>query len=367
MNARVERVRTALTFEAAYGGETLSGRGRWRAGPCPLHGGRSPRNLRVDVETLRWTCHSRQCHGAGASADVFAFLAYRHGLAPAGQPLAGDVFRAVLELAERLAGLVPGGPPPPPAPVVRRPERPRETDRRPAALWARCVPADGTPAGLYMCVGRQLWPPSRPLPAAIRWAPRDALRAVRLTPPAGCAGAVAYAFTLGGGAVAAVQIDGLTKAGEHPGERWRRTLGPQAGTAFRLKGAAGEGGVLALCEGPLTAVALALRGDVGAAWALGGTSGLRQVEVSGWRGPVRVHADADGAGRAAAVAAWARLGSEGVEVVLAEREGMDGGDAADALAARVRELRDARLAADEKPGDALAGAWSDVERELRVG
>ncbi len=345
MSALPERrerlVETLLArFDAVFEGV------EWRAGgerrlraPCPLHGGDGP-SLSVDRRTGAWTCHSRQCHGPGAAADVLAWIAYSRGIAEPGAPLAGDAFRRTLEEAERIAGLPEGK-----ARLLARPRARRRlaSDARPAAppqgvqrLWSVALPLEGTPAARYLCDTRLVWPPERPFPPSVRWVPREALPRQLGSPPRDAAGTIVYAFgPPAGGESDALQLDALTAAGERTSERWRRALGPTSGRVFRVDGRAAQG-ALALCEGPLTALALALRSDVGEARATGGTAGMRPTAAAGWEGLVRLYPDADEVGRRAARQLARSLGQTR-RVQLVEHAGVAGEDEADRLAAAVRE------------------------------
>ena len=75
----------------------------------------------------------------------------------------------------------PGGtttPAPVPAPVVAPPApKPSPTGNVAAAILAAAVPADDTPARVYLA-RRRTWPPAGPaLPAAVRWLPPSRLGA----------------------------------------------------------------------------------------------------------------------------------------------------------------------------------------------
>ncbi len=363
-----ERLRAALlaNLEAVFQGV------RWTRGPafgarrlrgnCILHGGDGP-SLSVDARTGRWTCHSGHCHGDGESADVFAWIAYSRGLAPVGAALEGAAFRATVTAARALAGLPAGGRAAPAvaaakaAPVAKEPA----TSGLVRALWRVSVAPAGTPAATYLA-GRRCWPVDlRELPSAVRWVAREAMPRALGAPPAETAGAIVYAFGAGEGQqrrLRALQVDALTAEGERPGKRWRRTLGAARGATFRVRGMASAGGELAIAEGPLSALALALRPYVAEARAVGGTSGLGLHAASGWSGgPVAVYADGDEVGRKRARLLAARLG-DGARVV--ERMGEDGTDAADALAVAVEARERAGLEAGLAPAEALAQAWAST-------
>lgn len=148
-----------LTVELVYGGDGVKWRraGKWRARPCPLHGGDGP-NLHVDPSTLGWKCHST-CQEGG---DAVAYVQRLHGL---------DFPGAVAFLAALVGEEVPGArsgprgasrraarPSPPPRPPARQ-ERPVEAPARPPraeveALWNASTPlhlaAPRSPAAAFL-------------------------------------------------------------------------------------------------------------------------------------------------------------------------------------------------------------------------
>ena len=91
-------------------------------------------------------------------------------------------------------------------------------------LWAAAVPADDTPARVYLARGRSVWPPDSigpGLPASVRWLPRGAVRrdvaADWYDVPEHTAGAIVYAFRQPGGAtIRAVGLDALDADGRRP-------------------------------------------------------------------------------------------------------------------------------------------------------
>ena len=157
-------------------------------------------------------------------------------------------------------------------------------------LWAACAAADGTPGHRYL-TSRGVWPPAglgRPLPTDVRW-----LEAASAPPraagwpglPPGAAGAAAFAWRkpAEADAVQAVSLEALGADGQRAQwtdregqvhERWRRTFGPRTGAVFAVRCPDGDPGVVALCEGEVSALALALAGGCGEVRAVGGTSGM---------------------------------------------------------------------------------------------
>ena len=238
----------------------------------------------------------------------------------------------------------------------RAEDRAELTTRRELAaeLWA----AAETPAVAYL-VGRRAWPPAaiaaahRLPPPPVRWlagavlARPDVRRAVG-RPPRAAAGAVIYGYSPpAGGDVAAVQLDALTAASERTSPRWRRGLGSREGVAV------GRGDRIAVAEGEVSAIALALRPDVGHALAVGGASGMARLAAAlpacaARRRGVLIAPDADdrdrrarraGAGLTAALALVRELTRQGIDARLLQPDPAGGGrDAADALAARIDAL-----------------------------
>ena len=176
-----------------------------------------------------------------------------------------------------------------------------------AAILAAAVPADDTPARVYLA-DRGTWPADGPpLPAAVRWLPPSAWehlptwpgrdgRPLRMTPPADgvrslrpdappvprC-GAVVFTLARPGCAPDAATVEAVTAAGARPAERWRRTVGAAAGRIIEVAAPPGDGWpdagaaplVVALVEGEADGLALArLRLPGVLIRAAGGTAGM---------------------------------------------------------------------------------------------
>ena len=180
-----------------------------------------------------------------------------------------------------------------------------------AAILAAAVPADDTPARVYLAA-RGTWPPlgiGPDLPPAVRWLPPGAWehlptwpgrdgRPLRLTPPADgvrslrpdappvpLCGAVVFELARPGCAPDAVTLEAVTAAGNRPAERWRRTVGNAAGRTFEVAAPTGDPWpdaaaaplVVAIVEGEADALALArLRLPGVLVRAAGGTAGVRR-------------------------------------------------------------------------------------------
>ena len=193
-----------------------------------------------------------------------------------------------------------------------------------AAILAAAVPADGTPARVYLD-RRGTWPADAPdLPPAVRWLPADAWpnlptwpgkdgRPARLAPPPLC-GAVVYELARPGAAPDAVTLEAVTAAGARPAERWRRSPGGTTGRTFTVPAPSGDGWpetgaaplVVAVVEGEADALALArLRLPGVLVRAIGGTGGKGRPGALVADLPATVAvvlvSDGDRAGRAAVV------------------------------------------------------------------
>ena len=182
-------------------------------------------------------------------------------------------------------------PAPVPAPVVAPPApKPNAMADVAAAILAAAVPADDTPARVYLAA-RGTWPlAGPPLPAAVRWLPPGAWehlptwpgrdgRPRRLTPPRDgvtsllpgappvpACGAVVFELARPGCAPDAVELEAVTAGGRRPAERWRRAPGNDAtGRTFEVAAPTGDPWpdphaaplVVAIVEGPADALALA--------------------------------------------------------------------------------------------------------------
>ena len=213
----------------------------------------------------------------------------------------------------------PGGTSTPPAPVVTPPApKPAPTGDVARAILAAAVPADDTPARVYLA-RRFTWPlDGPPLPAAVRWLPPSAWerlptwpgpdgRPRRLRPPvdgvssltpgaapAARCGAVVFELARPGCAPDAVQIEAVTADGDRPAGRWRLTLGNAAGRVFEARNV--PGGALWLVEGGCDALALVLTGAGGVVRAVGGTGYRLEAVTDPERRSVVIVPDGDVAG-----------------------------------------------------------------------
>ena len=287
----------------------LTRRGREWIGPCPLCGGEDRFHVRDSG--------GRAAVGCRGCID--------------GQP---DGERAK-RFGEVLLAVFPDRAVPParfPARVPPAPVNGPEAARRAIAgrLWAAAVPADHTPARVYLA-GRLVWPPDGigpGLPASVRWLPRGTagrdVAADWYDVPEHTAGAIVYAFRQPGGAtIRAVGLDALDADGRRPGKRWRRTFGQKKGASF-VVGAVG-GDPLVIVEGEVDALASMWLYHGSEVWAAGG-GGATALAILDTERRVVIEADPDGPGRDAALKLDKALGGR------AEISWNRGGDPADAWA-----------------------------------
>ena len=289
----------------------LTRRGREWVGPCPLCGGDDRFHVQDSGGRAKVGC--RGCidgQSDGERAKRF-----------------GEVLRAVFPARAvtqaRFPTMVPRTSP---APVNGH-----EAARGAIAgrLWAAAMPADHTPARVYLA-GRAVWPPDSigpGLPASVRWLPRGTagrdVAAIWYDVTKQTAGALVFAYRLPGGDLAAVELEALLTDGTRPDPRWRKTFGQKKGAAFE---AAAGGGETVLCEGAVTALAARWLHPDCRVLACGGTSGL-EAAAQHVKGRLVLEVDGDKAGRTAALELAQRLRQAGRDVTLEfNPQGMDPAD-----------------------------------------
>jgi DNA primase len=113
--------------------ETLTRDGTKAIGPCPVHGGDSPRAFHAALERNIWHCFSR-CRGGGNQLD---FVARKEGI---------SIREAALRLQAHFLG--PDPPPPPAAPPARA--APAPAAERPPEPKAPVEPAVNPPLDLHL-------------------------------------------------------------------------------------------------------------------------------------------------------------------------------------------------------------------------
>ena len=398
------QVRPRLTAELVFSGVALRGTGRERRAACPLHGGDNREALAVNVHDLRWHCLTG-CDGGG---DALAWLAARNGLARPGESPRGAAFYEAVRIAAGLVGMAPPGASPLPEEERQRAaERLEQLD----AVRARAAEAEAAELTAKVAAARALWAAAEPdslilsgyLARRRSWPPRDAAERCGLpsTPPRAryasreavaavtapltergtgwqlpheASGAVVYAYApTNQQQLAALQLDALTAAGRHPRRRWRRGLGSRRGGAvFRVRGRAGPDGWTAICEGEVTALALAAaEPGVYDARAVGGAEGLTPEAAAG-AGRVWIVRDADAPNRRgvrpgprAAIELARQLVDAGVVVRESPAAGVGGADYADALAAHIAARETALRADGLNDAAALSAAWLATARRDR--
>ena len=374
---------------------------RYRAhGSLAVHVGGAQRGTFRDFEadvsggTLRLVEHLADCDRAGA----LRYLADARLIAPSGAPDAPAAAatvesgtaapRSLPESSVRRSVSDPRGPggawtrPESAAPAGAGPGpqggdsgRPAPTAEVAAAILAAAVPADDTPARVYLA-RRFTWPPlgtGPSLPPVVRWLPAAAVVDLpawstrdgaprRLVLPADAAGCVVYRLAPPGARLAAadaVSIDAVTVDGELTAPRLRRTYGAKTGHVFEARRR--PGGAVVLVEGEADALALAVTGAGGVVRAVLGTAGYRPAAaIDHERRPVVLVPDANHAG-AAAVTKLLAADLDGRAMRLAPWPAPATGDVAAWLAAELSERAGIREYDGALPRpDADRAAWRDL-------
>ncbi|WP_126173763.1 DUF7146 domain-containing protein [Altericroceibacterium xinjiangense] len=263
----IAAIRTAHPLPGVAGAQVrLKRAGNEWKGCCPFHADRSP-SFTIFAGGERF-----HCFGCGASGDVLDYVARLHrlGLVEAARLLgAGDLPRA--EAQSR-------------APAV---QGDREAEAR--AIWAKAVPAAGTPAEAYLAA-RGI---PAPLPPAIRFARLAYGRSAPL--PCLIAGVQDLADRLTGIQRIYLKGDGSGKA-DVP--KPKLSLGKVAGGAIRLGELDGSGRVI-VCEGPEDGLSL-LRMIGGPVWVSAGATMLPGMEFPPEVQSIVIGADNDLTGAAQA-------------------------------------------------------------------
>ena len=355
----------------------LKRQGREYVGLSPFKTERTP-SFTVAPEKGFYHCFSSGEHG-----DAFDFVMKTEGL-------------SFPEAVEKLAGLagidLPGRPrrrtepskprPSSPAPAADLPpdlaravdNRARDRDRenakrlrRARKLWKTAGDDPGCTAA-YLA-DRGLWPPHRPLPAAVRWLPQSLAEPFHLAGwPEDAAGCIVYGFAVGQ-ALSAVQLECLTADGsrrcwlaDKPGKEGpkRKAIGIVRGAAFRIPG---HDDAIHVCEGPIDALAVAAHTGA-TVWASAGAGVLfrlaRALAATGR--PVTIDAQANKAGRAGATKLWLALLEAGAHARIEDNCPEDK-DPADCCFGDLEE----RAAILQEAGMNAAEAWTQAWREAAPG
>ena len=175
------------------------------------------------------------------------------------------------------------------------------------------------PAAVYLCQARVCWPPSRALPASVRWL-RRAHFPIEKEVPRDASGAVVFAFTDETGQLAGMDLEALTAGGQRPARRWRRSCGLKGRGLFRLEAPGAE---LQIAEGAVNALAARWL-QSGPAVATGGTSVDALAAVSHAR--ARIHVDGDPGGRKWALSVLDALPASAVVEIAHYAAGTDAAD-----------------------------------------
>ena len=348
----------------------LKRRGKELVGPCPACGGED--RFRV---TRRGGFFCRQCcPDRHAGADAMRRILEAAGLAreEEGSPSAGAP-RGAAGTRSRSASRIPGVSAYPDDPerrsgaisgVRNSPDPGQEDESRPdpggaRAIWLAAETCSSEPASAYLA-GRGVWPPSRPLPGAVRFIERGAAPFRLHGWPAGAVGAVVYGFARGR-QLAAVQLECLDRDGValawrlgRSGTAKRKTLGPARGAIFRVAGTR-DGDVTVMTESVIDALALSCWRGV-TAWASAGAGLMPALApiLAGRSGAIEIAGQEDAVGLATAYRLQEALAAHGrgASIVLPRA----GADAAEALSSSWRALQRAH---------GTAAAWRQIEKRRR--
>ncbi|MDO7843437.1 CHC2 zinc finger domain-containing protein [Sphingomonas immobilis] len=289
----------------------LTNRGRAeKAGLCPFHDEKSPS---FEVNDAKGTYY---CHGCGTSGDAMSFLMRKAGLtfADAYRALAGDDFPVVSE-EERARRKAEDA-----AMLAYRLEVARE-------VWAKSVPAAGTPAEVY-ARSRGI---TRPLPDTARFVMAPRWR----NPETGEVGrdhpALACALLDADGAVVGVQCVFLAAGGRRKYERTyddgtkakaKLSFGVIVGSAFRASGTAFYGDAIdndpareiVVCEGPEDGLTLAQEMPTRSIWVACGTALMPRLVLPPAIRSIVLAGDNNSAGRTAVEEARSAFVEQGLAV-----------------------------------------------------
>ena len=185
---------------------------------------------------------------------------------------------------------------------------PVNTARR---LWGRSgpVPMDPAHPARRWAARRNLWPPDRTWPDAVRWIERDGGSLVAVFAPLGDWTEHPPASPSG---VQLVHVDGEGQPRKDRGGLAKRSHGSMTGAVCVIGELAGSG-TLHVVEGIADALAVAARED-GPAVATGGAGGFKRLapDLAALSRPVLIHADGDPAGIVAARRLLADLTRRGI-------------------------------------------------------
>lgn len=304
-------------------------------GPCPLCGGRDRFRISRDARA-----YCRQCLPNGQDAGRLRELLRRVGFESKPDRTGARRDRP------RQRPVCPDPPPTSPADLRKLAARKRGARR----LWdAAAGPVEPVLAYLSGRLGQ----PVEALPDGARSIlPAAARGAVWMNgPPPGTVAVLAWKYSKPGeNAASAVAIEALDADGRRlpePGKTkaWKRTIGVQRATIFRVTEPRAEGADrLAIAEGPLDALAVVHLAGRAECWSAGSANlaplaeALAEAAARGSR-PVEIWSDKDsnGTGQRAALALWGALGALRTPARIVPAVG--GADPAESLAAAAAEDR----------------------------
>ncbi len=279
---------------------TLKRRGaREMVGLCPFHGEKTPS---FEVNDAKGTYH---CHGCGAGGDAIRFLMQMDGLSfrEAVQSLTGGTFPIVSD-EER---------------AKRKADDAVETQRRldlACSIWARSVPAAGTPAEVYARsrgIVAEL-PPTVRFVMTPRWIDPETGEPGRDYPAMVCA------LQDADGEIVGVQCVVLANGGRSKYKRTREdgteakaklTFGLIVGSALRL---GPPGPTVMLCEGPEDGLTLMQTYPALSIWVACGTALMSRIAFPGSIQGVILAGDNGAAGHKAVDEATAAYLGQGLAV-----------------------------------------------------
>lgn len=289
-----------LLSDVAVRHTALKKRGpRELVGLCPFHSERTPS---FEVNDAKGTYH---CHGCGAGGDAITLLTKLEGMTfrQAVETLSGDAFPVISE-EER---------------AKRKAEDEALSAERIAlarSIWARTVPAAGTPAEVY-ARSRGITidlPPTVRYVETPRWFNPETGEAGRDVPAMACARQDVT------GAVVGVQCIFLQDGGRGKYDRVRPdgskakaklSFGQMVGAALRLGPVRSH---LVICEGPEDGLSLLQEVPDQSVWVSCGTALMRQMELPPEVASVTLAGDNGEAGRQAVALSAVELQRRGVAV-----------------------------------------------------
>ena len=318
--------------------------GRYLQGPCPRCGGENRFYIIQGNDGLgRGDCN--QCTAKGSFPEAVRKRRFMG-------EIVAKVFpdRAARGQAARAAHAAEFGPTVRFAsPSSSAPEKPHETSAETMEVWEASLTIDlpMTTGGLYLTQERGLCPPEgKRFPEDVRFLPvsvggRMTQQLLRLSQGM-VAGFIVWRYRTPAGTFPSLEFEALTAQGKRPADKALRRREAmkgthRTGTGFRASYADEERpGRLILCEGVVSALALAQMNTDAEVWATGGTSGghslIQALHTAGLlkNRTILIDADGDVSGQQAA-RNWQRaLRKLGYRSTI-NRRPLDGKDAADDL------------------------------------